>query len=84
MFDKLLENDYNDDEQVTLNKTEKYIYMFNLTTPWEFKSNNEKQKRLTHFMPLVFFHKPWKYQKTKWFQKIHKETSGTQWVNWYY
>ena len=28
MFDKLLENDYNDDEQVTLNKTEKYIYTY--------------------------------------------------------
>ena len=27
MFDKLLENDYNDDEQVTLNKTEKHIYI---------------------------------------------------------
>ena len=25
VFDKLLENDYNNDEQVTLNRTEKYM-----------------------------------------------------------
>ena len=25
VFDKLLENDYNNDEQVALNKTEKYM-----------------------------------------------------------
>ena len=46
---------------------------------------NSSKYTLTHFMPLVSFGTPWKYQKTFGFLifsgGVSKETSGMKWVN---